>query len=241
MAYAFIDKAENSSASASTLTIGTANIAANPTAGNLLFYVVNYTSGSLQTATVSDTLLNAFVEIGSHFDSTVGDAFHWGYSKNISGGSADAFLATMGTLVADPAIYVAEYSGLDPSAPYTTGEKAVQDQSNPGTGADAVSSGNTPTLSAQPAVLIGLCLQANNGGALSAGTGFTSRGGIWTYGGVPLFGFVEDKRLTATTAVASTFTSSSGNADNFTTLAAVFKETVAAATGVAVNLIYVNP
>ena len=111
MAYSFIQKISNSG-TPSASSIATANLGSNPTSSNLFFYVANL-AASLTTAVLTDTRLNNFVEIGTHFDSTVGDAFHFGYAKNISGGAIDAFLCTFGASVPDPALYIAEYSGLE--------------------------------------------------------------------------------------------------------------------------------
>lgn len=240
MTYAFVQKVSNSTPSASTLAVVTADIGANPTTGNLFFYVVNYSAVSLTTVAITDLLGNSagFTQIGQQYDSSAGDALHWGYCKNITGGGIDAFTATFGTLIADPAIYIAEYSGFDTTAPFHTGEFSIQLQTTPGTGANAISSGNTPALSAQPAGLIGVCLAQNTGNQLSAGTAlsFTSRGAFWDYandndgGGTnPFFALIEDVRLTATTAAAATFSGTAGASDSYMTVAVVFKEQAAAA------------
>src|SRR4029077_958935 len=159
--------------------------------------------------------------------STLG--MRWGYSKNILGGSADSVTATFGANVTFPCIEAREYSGLDKNAPFETGVFAGQEQTNPGTGNDAVSSGNmTPTT--QPCLLIGTSLEQSNALSLAAGTGFTSRGGIWNLATANNFALAEDQRLTSLAAVAATFTSAShGGADKFFTCGAVFKEALATA------------
>lgn len=229
MSYAFVQQKDNSDATGTPMTTFSAGaFGANPTAANLLRYVVNYNAAALKTCAITDTLLNGFTEIGSHFDAGLSQAWHWGYAKNITGGSADTVLATFGAAVQFPAIYVAEYSGFDTSAPFTTGETAFQLQLGPGTATDAVSSGNTPTLSAQPAALVGFTY--NNSSALdtNAGTGFTPRAMVWTFGSSAT-SRPEDKRLTALTAVAATATITTGT-DQVFTIAVVFKESGSIAT-----------
>lgn len=225
MPYAFVQQKDNSDGTgASHLTYGTGNLGTNPTPGNLLWWVVNYAAASLQTVALTDTALNTFVQIGSHYDAGFGQGWHWGYAKNIAGSVVDAVLATFGALVTFPAIYVAEYSGLDPTAPYTSGETASNPQLGPGTGTDAVTSTNTPALAAQPAALIGFAYN-NSGNVTNAGTGFSGRPLVWNFG-FSNSSLPEDKRLTVTTAVAATATLSVGS-DQMFTIAAVFKETAA--------------
>lgn len=249
-AYAYVQKVSNSSSAAGITTLSTANLGSNPTTGDLFWYVIAYSGNTTGvTATVTDTKGNTFTQIGTFFNSTSGQSFAYGYSKNISGGSSDDFTMTLTGSGgrASLAMYVAEYSGLDTTAPYTSGETAEQGQASPGSGSNLVTSGNTPALSTQPAALIGFSQADNTANGYTVGTGFTSRGNLWDYnsdndGGTMFFAFTEDKRLTSTSAVAATFTNSGGGGDEFNTIAAVFKETgggpVATTTGASVGLMF---
>lgn len=101
-----------------------------------------------------------------------------------------------------------------------------QTQTSPGTGADAISSGNvTPT--AQPALLVGLAYCVSIAGAdpaITAGTGFSAGLSAWAF----LVGFnsarTENKRITSTSALPATFGSTVGTTNTFTTLSAVYTE-----------------
>lgn len=226
MAYAFVQQLENSDGVGtprSTFSLGA--FGSNPTAANLFWYVVFYNNGTEQTCALSDTRTNTFTEIGHFFDATDGLGFRWGYAKNLIGSGTDTVLLTFGGNITFPAGYVAEYSGLDTTAPFTSGESAVQFQASPGTGTNALSSGNTPTLAAQPAVLVGFGYDDAGPNFVTAGTAFTARAGVFTFGGTfgADQGIPEDRRLTATTAVAANFTASAGTGFYFT-IAAVFKE-----------------
>jgi hypothetical protein len=105
------------------------------------------------------------------------------------------------------ALAIARYSGVDTSV---NGVAARQAQAAPGTGTDAVSSTNL-TPGSQPGVLVGFGYDDGGGGAVSAGTGFTSRGTMSNMD--TAFGTtsrVEDKAITSTSAVAATFTGANG-------------------------------
>lgn len=226
MAFAFVQQKSQSSGSTGQFAVVTGSFGASVTAGNLIWWVVNYSAASAQTITWSDTQSLTFTEIGNfHNGSNYG--VRWGYCKNITGG-AETITATFGGSVDFPAIYVAEYSGFDTTAPFTTGETASNEQTNPGTGAGAVTSGNSPSLAAQPAGVIGFSFNANGTVLPSAANG-TSRTQVWNFAnngdsGGTLTARPEDRRVTATTAVASTFTIASGT-DKYYTVEAVFKET----------------
>ena len=78
---------------------------------------------------------------------------------------------------------------------------------NPGTGTDAVSSGATPTLTRQPALVSGFSQDVfgTNGSPLP-GTGFSADSIGWGYGSPTLTSRGENKRVVDTTGVAATFT-----------------------------------
>ena len=99
--------------------------------------------------------------------------------------------------------------------------KAGQYQAAPTTTTDATTSTNTGTLSTQPALVSGFCANSGNAAVPAAGTGFTSNGtGMAIAGAATCRG--ESKRVTATTAVAATFTAAANTAH--VTTAVIFKE-----------------
>lgn len=225
MAYAFVQQKENSGTATGVTTLSAGAFGSNPAAANLFWYLVNYSAATEQTCALTDTLLNSFVEISHSFDATNQVGFRWGYAQNIAGGSADTVLATFGGTVTFPGVYIAEYSGLDTSAPFTTGEISINPQAAPGTGSNNLTSGNTPTLAHQPALQVGFSFDDTNPNGATAGSAFTARTGVWTFGGSggANAGIPEDRRLTATTAVAALFNCISGT-DSFYTITAVFAE-----------------
>lgn len=104
---------------------------------------------------------------------------------------------------------------------------AGQLQATPTTSADAVSSGNTPTLSAQPALISAVTAASAAVSTSSVGTGFTNDQATgWQFGSGTTMSASESKRVTATTALAGTFTAASNDAR--LTVAAVFLESAAA-------------
>lgn len=101
-----------------------------------------------------------------------------------------------------------------------------QGQAAPGTVTDIISSTNV-TPGSQPGMLYGVSYN-NAGDAIVAGTGFTSRGAFTVEASANgAASMVEDKRLTALTAVAATFSTTLGGADNYLTLGIFCAEMVA--------------
>lgn len=98
-------------------------------------------------------------------------------------------------------------------------------QLSPGTGTDAVTSGNA-TNTNQPALISAFCTDTLNQNEVpAAGTGFTSEGAGWNnqYGaGATNTAIAENKRITTTTAVAATFTAPVN--DPYATVMAIFDE-----------------
>lgn len=231
MAYAFVQQKENSAGSGTVTSIATGNSTAPQTAANALFWVAAYEATSAKTVTWTDTAGNgaaAYVETGNLFNAGQQIGFRWGYVKNIKGATNNSTV-TFSAGVTFPGVYTSELSGLDPVTLFTSGEVASQLQNAPGTGANAITTGNTPALSFQPAVLIGFSYNVNNAQPPAAGTGFTARTTVWNTGGASPAARPIDKRLTATTATAATFTATTGT-DLFVSVAVVFRELVIAST-----------
>jgi hypothetical protein len=205
MPYAFVRTAVVEADGGSTQT--TAAFGANMTAGNLIVVWVKFNtystdpSGMTLTADGGRTWnAETPISLGG------GRTLYCFYAYNISGGSTTGVTATTDDAkVGDWNIVAAEYSGIKSSG---NPRLAFAGQlSYPGTGTDACSSGLLGTLSTQPALLVGVAQASSGTFGCAAGTGFTDRGVLWT----TRQGRHEDKRLTATTSVAATFTLSPDN------------------------------
>lgn len=233
MAYAYVQTAQNSDTHGADATLATGNFGASNTAGNLLFVAVIYDGssggGSLVglSFAISDTLGNTYNQIKITDDSVNGYRLATYYANNILGGtnSVTVTFTSPNNTNYYPGIMAAEYSGFDTAAPFTTGEDAGQAQPSLASGTDAITTGNTPTLSSQPCGVVGLASVVHAvPGPPTAGTGYTQRGtAFWQFLTGTNFAILEDKRVTATTAVAATFTPSAA-ANNWMSSVAVFKE-----------------
>ncbi len=205
MTYAFVQQnANDNAASAATITV-----TLTPTAGNLLVFAV--TGDSLDTTSIalSDSLggggsSNTFSQIGTDLVTANSQRCAWWYAPNCKGG-ATTFTATFSGGTRFRAIYVAEYSGIATTTPFLNGARAENDA--PGTGTDAVSSG-VANATSQPALVWGFCIDTSGSTTPNAGTGFTSRTGVWST--ATCLGRPEDERITATGNVAATFTATTG-------------------------------
>ncbi len=217
MAYAFVQ--QNSADNAATAT--TITVTLTPTAGNLLVFCATAEAGDTSAIALSDNLgaSNTFVQIGTDLVSVLNQRCTWWYAENCKGG-ATTFTATFTASARFRTIYVAEYSGIVTSGAFLNGARA--ESVNPGTGADAVSSGNANATS-QPALVWGFSLNVNGGTPAAAGTGFTSRTAVWS--SATCQGRPEDKRVTATGNVAATFTAAVGT-DPHANGVGIFAETV---------------
>ncbi len=103
---------------------------------------------------------------------------------------------------------IADSSGYD--------KVAGQLQASPTTGTGATTSGNTAALASQPALVSGFCMSTADGTttAVDTAAGFAAddTGTWWQFGFGANFAQSESKRVTATTAVAATFTASANSA-----------------------------
>lgn len=215
MAYAFVQQnANDNAASAATITV-----TLTPTAGNLLVFAVSGDSLDTTSIALSDNLgsHNTFSQISTDLVATTDQRCAWWYAANCKGG-ATTFTATFSGGTRFRTIYVAEYSGIVTASPLLNGARA--ENANPGTGTDAVSSGNADATS-QPALVWGLSVDTNGNTTPTAGTGFTSRTGVWST--ATCLGRPEDKRVTVTGNVAATFTATTG-ADTHATGVGIFAE-----------------
>lgn len=141
--------------------------------------------------------------------------------------AATAYTITT-TLSAAATVFGTSVKEIGGSSGYdaTANAKAGQNQQTPGTGTDAVTTGNTPALTAQPSLISGFAMDTSGTGTPTNGTGFTSDGTGWGFGATALMR-AESKRVTSTAALAATFTAGSNVAHS--SMATVFTETGAGA------------
>lgn len=213
MAYAFVQQNANDDASSAT----TITVTLTPTAGNLLVFALGGEFLDTTSIALSDDLgvHNTFSQIDT--DLVLDQRCAWWYAANCKGGST-TFTATFSGPTRFRLIYVAEYSGIATTSPFLNGTRAAS--IIPGTGTDAVSSG-TANATSQPALVWGFSIDVEGSATPSAGTGFTSRTGVWS--AATSFGRPEDKRVTTTGNVAATFTAVTGT-DTYGTGIGIFLE-----------------
>jgi hypothetical protein len=217
MAYGFLQTVDAFNGAAGTALGVSITHAANSSA----FVYVNYESDTA-TATVADTLSNSYTQVGTYLTES-GVRRSALFFGNIATGGATTVTVTVSASSATREISVTTYSGL--AAAVQSGATATNNQTAPGTGADAVTTGlMTPT--AQPAIVFGVCRDLTGTSAVSAGTGFTSRGTLAAQdSGDGETSRIEDLRITATSNVAATFTAGTAG-DHFYTLGAIVSEFV---------------
>ncbi len=127
-------------------------------------------------------------------------------------------------------IEVLEIVGVETVAPLDG--HTAQVQASPGSGTDAISSGNASN-SKQAALIVALSMDNRTVSpvAPAAGTGFTDLGAVWNLASGNQ-ARVESQRITTATAIAATFTGTAGVAP--TTLMAIYDEIGAIAAGTAI-------
>jgi hypothetical protein len=152
-------------------------------------------------------------------DGAAGQRTELWVANNVTGGSTvitETYSAAI-TWRAMSGKVISGTSGYDSAAAAKAGQVI-----NAGTGTDATTSGNTPALTSQPALISGWCFEATGASLPAAGTGFTNDGTGIGWGGTHTMRS-ESKILTSTSAVAATFTA--GAANNQSVFAAVYLET----------------
>jgi hypothetical protein len=200
-------------ASATTISLA---FASPVTDGSSLHIFGSCANAGTPTMSCADSLNGSYGAFLDSINSTVGGQInnHWKFD-NAAGGITTVTI-TFSASVTFRLIWVRE---IGQSAGFLT--HAGQEQNLPGTGANAVSSGNA-TPSSQPGLISAMVQEVVGAGTgYSAGTGFTA--GIAGWGSTPT-ALSESKRFTTTSAQAATFTDSNGATGNSITLAAFFKE-----------------
>lgn len=197
--------------------------------GDCLLAIVRYYQSTTTAFTLSDTVgtNDTWSELGSGYHpGSYASAFHAYTCTSVTGGSCTVRADSGGNTTDYPAIVVVAFTGLN-SNPLD--QIIWNSQTAPGSGTDAVTSGNSATLATQPSAVIGFCHQTNDTSVAAVGTGFTNIIGTgWVSGGNQHLR-VEHQRVTSTSALAATFTAPAGT-DVHRTSIIILKEASGAGT-----------
>jgi hypothetical protein len=186
----------------------------NVTAGNLLVCHVYANHG---ISSVADSLTQTFTAAVNLTDGSTYSVATF-YYANTAGG-ADTVTVTFAGAITYASLQCSEYSGVQTSSPLD--QTTSNNQTDPGTGTDAVTSGNVTTTT-DGQLIVGFSTALVVGaGTLSAGTNYTARTNV--------FGdtLCEDRVQTSAGSIAATFTNSLSTAD-FITLISTYKAASAA-------------
>lgn len=192
--------------SGTTLAI---SYASNVTAGSLLSCWIYANHG---ISSVADSRSQTF---SSAVNVTDGATFSLAnfYYPNTTGG-ADTVTVTFAGAITYASLQCAEYSGVATSSPLD--QATSNSQTAPGTGANAITSGNVTTTTAGQLILGWTTALTVGAGTVSAGTGFTGRTNVF---GDTIF---EDQVQGAAGSIAATFTGTNA-ASNYITLISTYK------------------
>ena len=159
------------------------------TAGNLV--IVSFDFSGTTFSSITDSQGNAFTQVGSEVTSPGGAKTRMYYAKSIKGGAETVTVNLAGT---SPAleVYIAEYSGADPTSPLDASSQAAGSSS-------AVSSGAFTTTTAND-VLVAFCVGDTS---CNAGSGFAARSTFHN-------NLLEDATIGAPGSYAATATAGAG-------------------------------
>lgn len=194
MAVAFVQsKAANNGLD----TVVTITFDSNVTAGNVIAGHVGWSSTTATISSIADGLGNTYTPLNNPTTGAFTRAAQF-YAENISGGSCTITVTFSGLVLA---VMVAhEISGVATSS--ALDKNAMNAQTNPGTGTDAVTS-TSVTTTTNGQYIFGAVSELNEMGTFTQGTGFTSRVDQAGYSS-------EDQVQTSAGAIAATFTADAG-------------------------------
>jgi len=207
----FIETSTGGTGTTHTLAYGS-----NVTAGNLLVCFTRMSDpGADFTSVTSDAGADSWTQVTD--SDQVGNGFQTAMYYYVADESeALTVTTTYSAVIGGRALACAEYSGLD-AAPFDTSNGNAQ--TNPGTGADAVSTGATASTARDNSLAVACtAMQTAN---ITEGSGFTEQIEDATWPSSQLQ--CQDKNITPTGAVTSTWTIDSATADP-TSVVAVFSE-----------------
>lgn len=220
MSYAAIQMIDFGNAgSASSIVSGSYTL----TSGSRVVLACCYASGSDKVTTISDTNGNTWSKIGT--GSAAGGSgmfFNFIECKNVTNAGSTAITINLSSASTQRGMAGYEFSGLDPSA--AAESPVYQYQSNPGTGTDAITTGNLTPVTV-PAVLFGFHQDVGNSDTVSTGTGFTGAqaSSCSIVNGVS-YTIVQHKGVASTSGVPSTATSALGASHSFMSMGVLIPE-----------------
>lgn len=185
----------------------------------------NVTAGSLLTchiyanhgiSSVADSLTQTFTSAVTVTDGATFSLATFYFPNSAAG--ADTVTVTFAGAVTYASLQCAEYSGVAAVSPLD--QSTSNNQTTPGTGSNAITSGNvTTTTNGQ--LIVGWTTAFTVGvGTVSAGTGYTGRTNVF---GDTIF---EDQVQSSAGAIAATFTTTSATS-NYVTILTTYKAPVA--------------
>ena len=209
MSYQFIQQVQ-ASANTSNSNAST-SFTITPNKNDYLIVAYTYTSPSKLTGiTISDTIgINSYTSVGNFYDPTTQVEIGFWYCPSCDN-SATQYVANFPTSVTRRGVAVFEYAGIEPS--FVPLGYAVNMNVNPGSGTNACVSGTAGTAYLGSYMVFGFTLNVSALDTQSsfAGSGFTSRGAVWDFGGSTGLGRPEDQRVTSPGSNTATFTANTG-------------------------------
>lgn len=201
------------------------------TAGNVADLILSFPSART-VSSIASSPVETWTAIGVATDSSNGQKLAR-YVAKIANGGSTTITVTLDSAASYRFGGVVEVSNC---SDYDSAAAAHNEafQNAPGTGTDAITSGATPTLTSQPALISGWSMNSAGSGDPTPGTGFTDGGSCETvFSGTALIRF-EHKRVTATTGQAATFTGAFGS-QHITSVAAFLESGGGGGGGAAYN------
>ena len=136
-------------------------------------------------------------------------------------GKSCVVTANYGGTGANTEIYVAEISGTNLTTPVVSGQAIIADQSAPGTGANAVTSGNITTTGTNTLIIASVEQCTGSPDSFSAGTGFTLSQNPGIIGNCTVGS--EYQTFASIGSIAGTFTTTGGAGTAYMTAAVAFQ------------------
>jgi len=188
----------------------------NVKAGNLIAVYVAWTNTTDTLSSVTDSLGNTYTLVQNPTTLGAQGRAAGAYAQNILGGPCTVTATFSPGAFSARTIIVREISGADAFSPLDG--SAAQGQTDPGTGADAVTSGAI-TTTANGDYIFGATTDQGHASTLNPGTGFTG-GESFTS---PVGGRSEDQIQGSAGSIAATFTNTNSPFADFVTLIMAFK------------------
>lgn len=215
MAIGYGTLAQNSATASATsiATTGTVTVSA----GDSILCFGSYSAASDKTVTFTDGT-NTYTAVGAFRDTTSQFGLSCAVAVAVAAGTY-TITATYSASTGSRAVVAIPLTSV---GGFTTGEFSTNTQAAPGTGTDAITSGNV-TPATVPGDLITMVLNASSSSLPNGGTSQTTRALFWVYGTGSSFARYESRRRTVTTASAGTFTATNG-ANTYLTFAVFLRE-----------------